>query len=258
MVEAITGNKDGAEDKQSAEAERLDPDRPHLPESSATVGKGRVMLEGGYTFNERKLSSFSSHAAPEAVFRAGMFADWFEFRIGQNFLKQERTLSGVTSKAAGPQDMYLGLKVGVTEQKRYVPEIALIPQMMVPTGDRSVTGGRALLGLNVDGGWEIIKDRYNIEFVIANNRLADDPRHSHFELATGITHAFQVHPRLEVFGEWDRFNGSIDPEAGSRHYAVGGLVFFVTKNFAVDFRAGAGLNREANRFLIGTGFAFRH
>jgi len=37
-----------------------------------------------------------------------------------------------------------------------------------------------------------------------------------------------------------------------------GLVFFPTKKFAVDFRAGAGLNGQANRFLIGTGFAFRH
>jgi hypothetical protein len=34
------------------ESERLDPDRPHLPEASTTVGKGRMILEGGYTFNE--------------------------------------------------------------------------------------------------------------------------------------------------------------------------------------------------------------
>jgi len=33
---------------------------------------------------------------------------------------------------------------------------------------------------------------------------------------------------------------------------------FPTKKFAVDFRVGAGLNAQANSFLIGTGFAFRH
>jgi hypothetical protein len=59
-------------------------------------------------------------------------------------------------------------------------------------------------------------------------------------------------------GEWDVFHGSIDPAATARHYAVTGLVFFATKEFALDFRAGAGLNAQANRFLIGTGFAFRH
>jgi hypothetical protein len=54
------------------------------------------------------------------------------------------------------------------------------------------------------------------------------------------------------------FKGSIDPTVSARHYAVGGLVFFANRNFAVDFRAGTGLNAQANRFLIGAGFAFRH
>jgi len=30
------------------------------------------------------------------------------------------------------------------------------------------------------------------------------------------------------------------------------------ERFRLDFRAGAGLNAQANQFLIGTGFAFRH
>jgi hypothetical protein len=129
--------------------------------------------------------------------------------------------------------------------------------MTVPTGNHEVTGGQVLPGLNVDGNWTVITNRYSIEFVVANNRIADDAHHSHFELATGFTHAFQVSPKLEAFAEWDVFRGSIDPAAGARHYAVGGIVLFAKKDIAVDFRAGAGLNAQANRFLIGTGFAFR-
>jgi hypothetical protein len=37
----------------------------------------------------------------------------------------------------------------------------------------------------------------------------------------------------------------------------GKLTSASSRNLAVDFRAGAGLNMQANRFLIGTGFAFR-
>jgi len=70
------------------------------------------------------------------------------------------------------------------------------------------------------------------------------------ESSRPFTHALQVNRKLEAFGEWDVLRGSIDP-------VVGGLVFFATKDFAFDFRAGAGLNAQANRFLIGTGFAFR-
>ena len=216
-----------------------------------------MILEGGYTFNESKVSSLSAQDGPEALYRAGILAEWFEVRIGENFLRQERSISGQTSKLTGIQDLYLGSKVAVNGQKGYLPGIALIPQMTLPTGSHEVTGGRVLLGLNVDGNWEVIKNRYSIEFVVANNRVADDAHHSHFELDTGFTHAFQLNRKLEAFGEWDVFIGGIDPAATARHYAVGGLVFFATKDFAVDFRAGAGLNAQANRFLIGTGFAFR-
>jgi hypothetical protein len=262
LIEAIAGNGDtvSTESADSAESERLDPDRPHLPEASTTVGKGRVLLEGGFTLNERDVSSFSSQGYPEGLLRIGALAEWFEFRIGQSFLRQQSTLSGVTSKVSGAQDLYLGVKFALTEQKRYLPEIALIPQMTVPTGNHLVTAGRTLPGVNVDGTWDIVEKRYGIEFVVGNNRVADDLQHSHFEVATGFTNVVQVTRTLEAFGEWDSFypTGTIEQRAGARHYAVGGLVLFASKDFAVDIRAGAGLNAQANRFVIGTGFAFRH
>jgi hypothetical protein len=48
LLEAITRNKDNAGTNQPSKSDRLDPDRPHLPEASTTVGKGRMTLEGGY------------------------------------------------------------------------------------------------------------------------------------------------------------------------------------------------------------------
>jgi hypothetical protein len=76
-----------------------------------------------------------------------------------------------------------------------------------------------------------VKNRYGIEFVVGNNRVSDAPQHSHFELDTGITNVFQVTRRLEAFGEWDMFipaEVSNLQRPGTRHYAVGGLVFFAT------------------------------
>ena len=69
LLEAITRNKDNAETNQPSESERLDPDRPHLPEASTTIGKGRMILEGGYTLNERKVSSCT--ARPERGWKLG-------------------------------------------------------------------------------------------------------------------------------------------------------------------------------------------
>jgi hypothetical protein len=193
------------------------------------------------------------------LLRFGLLTNWFEFRIGQNFLRQERSHLGTTSKTIGAQDLYLGVKVALTPQRRFLPEIAVIPQMTVPKSSPSATTGRTLPGVNIDGTWEIAKNRYGIEVVVGNNRIADDSQHTHIETSTGFTNVFQLSRKLEAFGEWDAFypSGAVISNVGARHYAVGGLVLFARKDFAVDFRAGAGLNSNANPFLIGAGFAFR-
>jgi outer membrane putative beta-barrel porin/alpha-amylase len=260
LLGSIFGMKESSKDTEEAEEEgRLDPDRPHLPEASTTVGKGRVVLESGYTFTQ-KGSSLRSHTYPEALLRVGMFADWFEFRIGQSFVSQEQTVAGVHNRENGAQDLYLGAKLALIEQRQYLPEIALIPQLTVPTGSRSITADRVLPGLNVDCSWQVIQDLFAIELLIATNEVRDDVHRFHVEVATGLTAVVQVTRDLEAFIEWDAFYlpGASGVASGARDYAVGGLVYFITKNLAVDVRAGVGLTKEANDFLVGTGFAVRY
>jgi hypothetical protein len=257
LLGAILGREPATDEPE--EATRIDPDRPHFPEASTTVGKGRVVLESGYTFSEKR-SSFFSHSFPEAVLRVGMFSDWFEFRVGQNFLSEQQTAAGSRTRATGAQDLDLGIKVALTEQQQYLPAIALIPQVTVPTGSRAATAGKALPGLNVDGSWEVIDRVFNIEVLVATNQVRDDIHRSHVELATGLTGALNVTPKLEAFVEWDAFYpvGVADSGIGPRHYAVGGFVYFITKNLAVDIRAGVGLNEGANDVLGGAGLAVRY
>ncbi len=216
-------------------------------------------MESGYTFT-KKGSSFTSQSYPEALLRVGMFADWFEFRIGQSFLSREQTVGGVRTSVHGAQDLYLGVKLALVEQQGLLPEIALIPQMTVPTGSGTVGAGKVLPGLNVDCTWEVIKERFSIELLIATNDVQDDAHRDHVELATGLTGVFALMPKLEAFAEWDAFSAvaAANAAAGPRHYAVGGFVYFITKDVAVDIRAGVGLNQRANDFLAGTGFAVRY
>jgi outer membrane putative beta-barrel porin/alpha-amylase len=248
----------GTVEEDTEEEQRLDPDRPHFPEASTTVGNGRAVLESGYTFTQK--GSLRSHTYPEALLRVGMLADWFEFRIGQNFISQQQPAGGAHTTENGAQDLYLGAKFALMEQWRYLPEIALIPQMTVPTASKSVTAGKVLPGLNVDCTWQLIPGVFNIELLIATNEVRDDIHRSHVEVATGATAVVQLTRNLEAFVEWDAFYPADAPRAtsGARDYAVGGLVYFLSKNLAVDVRAGIGLTREANDVLAGTGFAVRY
>ena len=111
---------------------------------------------------------------PEALLLVGIFADWFEFRIVQDTLRQRQTVDEVTTTANGAKDLYLWVKLALTEQKGWLPATVVIPQMTVPTGSAEVTAGRILPGVNVDFGWEVIKDLFSIEMLIANNFVQDD------------------------------------------------------------------------------------
>jgi hypothetical protein len=133
----------------------------------------------------------------------------------------------------------------------------LIPQMTVPTGSAAETAGRVLPGLNADFSWEVIESRFTVELLVANNAVRDDVG-AHHELATGLTGVLQLTPKLEAFAEWDAFYPTGAPGAnGPRHYAVGGLVYFVTPDLAVDVRAGIGLNGRSDDLVAGVGFAIR-
>jgi len=245
LLESLLGSEWASppDDQEEKERARVDADRPHLPEASTTVGKGRFVLESGYTFSQR--GSTQAHSYPEAILRAGVFSDWFEVRIGQNFITQDGSVS----------DTYVGIKLALTEQFGYLPQVAIIPQMTIATESHSEVDGRVLPGLNVDCSWEVIKNRFDLELLIATNRVREDVRGTDLEIATGLTAAVNPWRNLEIFAEWDAFY----PVHGqNRQETVGGLVYFITKDIAVDIRAGIGLNRQARDFLAGTGFVIRY
>jgi len=150
------------------------------------------------------------------------------------------------------------MKLAMTEQKGILPQVAIIPQMTVPTGSKELTAGRVLPGVNVDMSWEVVKDFFGVELLVANNYIQDDMQNKGFQVATGLTGVFQLSKKLEAFAEWDAFypTGPVS-SFWPQHYAVGGLVYFITKNLALDARAGIGLNGHSNRFLAGAGFAVR-
>ena len=133
--------------------------------------------------------------------------------------------------------------------------------MMVPTGGSDFTANSVLPGLNVDMSWEIVKNLFSVEVLIANNEVTGkyvpEAHTSHLETATGITAAFQVTKKLEAFAEWDAIYQIDGSERGPRHYAVGGLVYFISHDLEVDARAGLGLNDRSNSLIAGVGFAVR-
>ncbi|MFL5328344.1 MAG: transporter [Gemmataceae bacterium] len=260
-------NGDKKEDKEEEEDE-IKTDRPDFTESSTTVGKGRVQLETGYTFTRDRSDGtrLNSHSYPEALLRMGLFAEWFELRVGQNFAS-ERVAgpNGLVAANSGAEDLYLGTKLALTEQKKLAPEMAIIFQMTVPTGAEAFTAHEVLPGVNWLYGWDIIKDCLSIAGSTQGNRaIADNSltggTHAYLELAQSVTVNYEFTKKFGMFTEWFAFfpQSSLDAAVGPEHYLNSGFTYKFTPNTQYDIRAGVGLNRHADDFFAGTGFSFRY
>jgi hypothetical protein len=82
--EDIGGDDGGGE--EGLYGDRIVTDRPQIAEAASTVGLGRVQVENGYTFSVDNAAGTTTqlHSYPETLVRAGLFQEWFEFRIQYN------------------------------------------------------------------------------------------------------------------------------------------------------------------------------
>lgn len=261
--------KPGPEPKDEPEEEgapkKEDPiatDRPDFTEASSTVGKGRVQLESGYTFIGDRSEGVTthSHSCPEALLRIGMIADWFEFRIAQNFgnVRANSPDGGVFS-AGGADDLYLGVKLFIAEQRGVLPETSFVIQSQVPTGHSNFTSNKVLPGFNLLYGWDVT-EKVTLGGSSQANRAIDADNHGYVEMAQSLTVGYSYTEKLASYTEWFAFMpaGATAEGVTAQHYLNGGFTYKVTNNFQLDIRAGVGLSRNADDFFAGTGFGLRY
>src|SRR5262249_38324785 len=144
--------------------EPLEADRPGETVSPKTVGRGVVQLETGYTFTQDHNggTSFTDHAFPDTLWRIGMFAEWFEFRIEYNYEIIDNTISnGVLTSThqhiSGSDDLELGVRFCLTPQEGILPAMGLTVQMSVPSGSPALTQGEVMPGVLWAYSWQFNK-----------------------------------------------------------------------------------------------------
>jgi hypothetical protein len=238
-------------------------DRPDFTESASTVGLGRVQLEAGYTFTRDRSggSTTTTHTYPEALLRIGMFAEWFEFRVVESLTNSGTLAFGqTTDRADGSDDLELGCKLYLVKQKEFLPELGLIVSTTIPTGARTLTSNRVLPTVNFLYGWDVIPNLLDAggEFLAAG--AVDVDRHSYVEFAQSFTVGYKLTPQLSAFTEWYALYpyGATAPDVTAQYYFDTGFSYKITPDFQVDIRAGFGLNKHADDFFTGAGFAVRY
>ena len=267
-----SGNGNG-EDKAGEKEKPLDTDRPDFGAATTTVGLGRAILETGYTayLTHSPGSRFVGQSYPDAVLRVGLFADWFEARVGETYANFKTTTAGVgfpgTPAAApavlprsGLQDLYLGVKLALTEQKELLPETALILQSNAPTGSNQLTAHRFLPGAIYLAGWDIIEEKLDCSTLVEFDKVVSDAGNSYVQMAQTAEVRYWWTPKFRTFLEWVALypTAARSPGVGPQYYIHPGWTYFVTNDIQLDAHVFIGLSRHSTDFFGGPGLSIRY
>ena len=237
----------------------LQTDRPDFVEASTTVGKGVLQIESGYTYirNNDPGDNSITHSAGEVLFRYGVLEDWLELRLGVFPFSQKQSVPSPAVTHNGLDDLYLGVKLGLTPQEGFWPEMALVPQMTVPTGHDSVTAGKVLAGMNWLYGWDVtdfIAIGASTQF---NSAVDGGTSRTYTEWAQAVTINYNLAEKVGGYTEYFGFYPSGASAARVQHYMDAGLTYRLTPDMQFDIRAGIGLNGAADDYFIGSGYSIR-
>lgn len=253
---------DGGDDGGGEEGlygDRIVTDRPHLAEAASTVGLGRVQVETGYTFYSDSSAGTTTqlHSYPETLVRAGLFQEWFEFRIQYNAFSESVGVPAGTSFLQGSDDLYLGAKVALAAQAGILPELTIFPQMKVPTGSPAYSADEVLPGMNFVYAWRV-GERIEIECnTNVNRRRNPEAAGFYTEYLQTFNFEYDLSRRVMLFNEFVVFAQVGGVGVPQQAYSHGGLHWFLLPNLQVDVHAAVGLNEAAADFFGGSGLSWR-
>lgn len=226
-------------------------DRPDFTESSTTVGAGVAQIEAGYTYSRNSNDNLRGHSWGEPLLRVGVYADWLELRAA---LAPATEFKG-GNHTSGLEDLYLGVKLGLTAQSEWLPEVAIVPQMTVPSGHTNFTSNRTLPGCNLLYGWDVTDSISTAGSTQVN--LAVDGDDAYAEWAQSWTVGFALADNVGLYTEWFAILPEQSANVASEHYLNGGLTWQPNNDIQFDVRAGTGLNDAAADFFGGVGVSLR-
>lgn len=230
-------------------------DRPDFTEASSTVGWGVNQIELGYTYSYSNdtVDQSIQHTFPEALNRRGILANWLELRLANGYISDK--LNG--DDTTGRQDLQVGFKIGLTPQQGWLPETALITQLVVPTGDDDVSDDSYLPGANLIYAWEI-NDYFSLAGSSQVNQSIDAVDDKFSEFAQSVSVGMTLTEHWGGYAEWFAIlvpSGTAG--VADQQFFNGGFTFLVTNDILWDIRAGAGLNENSDQYFVGTGVSIR-
>ena len=130
-------------DRPADPPEEFSADRPDFTESTSTVARGAMQLEGGFLATAHALTGGSWHSisAPLALLRIGLTRR-LELRLGEEGFKRETSSSGdVRERHSGYADTSVGMKVRLLREGPLRPAVSVVASLSLPVGSSYFSSG---------------------------------------------------------------------------------------------------------------------
>jgi hypothetical protein len=240
--------------KAQENAPDLVTDRPDQTESSIVVPLRSLQIESGfvYALDENPLARAKNISYNTTLMRYGLLEN-MEMRLGIEYAGEEVTdqSTGKKTSSYGFSPLYTGLKLQITHEKGFMPEIAFLAGLELPftahkTFKTSHTAANMRFSLS-----HTLSERFSLGYNLGAEWDGDTPVPSYFySVALGLSITGKAGAFIEFYG--------LIPEKGiSTHLIDGGITFLIKQNLQLDASGGLGLNKEAVDYFISFGISYR-
>jgi hypothetical protein len=233
--------------------EALTSDRPDFTESTATMKRGEVQLEGGDTFEH--VASVKTNTIGELLLRIGL-GSRAELRIEPGSYTTVRSPDG---DGSGWVDAALGTKLRLYEPRderpSIVPAVSLLLLTSVPTGSSEFRQTKLQPEAKLAAEWTL-SDRIGVATNVNVSRPRDDENGRYTVFEGSVSFGFDLTSRLGAYTEVFGFAPQLS-KVGHSRYGNTGLTFSLTPDYQMDLRGGMGFNGAHPDYFVGAGLVHR-
>jgi hypothetical protein len=229
-------------------------DRPDQTESAAIVPLNMLQIETGFVYegDESHFAEFSNTTFNSTLLRYGLFKST-ELRIGMEYLNEEVQLkaSNAESSFSGFSPLYTGLKVKITEEEGWLPEMAILASLTWPApASESLKPSYVAPAMRLAFA-HTLSENLSVGYNLGAEWNGETPNAAYYySLAFGIGLTSQIGAFIESYG-------SMYEELKPEHKADAGFTWMLSKNFQLDISGGIGLSEISPDYFIGFGLSYR-
>ncbi|MFO7655791.1 MAG: transporter [Bacteroidales bacterium] len=226
-------------------------DRPDQTESSAIVPVSKVQIETGMVLenDQSDLIKQKSFVYNSTLLRYGVFSN-FELRLGLEYAKDRFILNDSATIASGFSPLYTGFKIKISEEDKWLPEIAFLGGFVMPfTAGKDYKPSYSAANLRFAFS-HTLSEMFSIGYNLGMEYDGESAIPGYFySVAIGIGISEKIGMFIESYG-------IIYEEGNAEHLTDFGFTYLLLPGFQIDISAGKGINENATDYFFGMGLSY--